>query len=585
MKNKFKLLITMFLATMMILGNFAACMTSDTPPGGEKIDESKSQLYVMNYNGGFGSEWFDEIIERFESVYEHYSFEPNKEGVQIVKDIGKTGYSSSELFKNMNSNINEVLFSEDVNYLDYINNNYMLDISDVLTDVNTLYNTLDPNADGKTVKSKLNAQQTEYFTVNQKIYALPHYLGIEGIIYDMDLFNSKSLYYAKNGVGSEDYALDKLTNGGFNGTVKYTNYNGAKSAGPDGKHGTYDDGLPATYSEFFDLCVYMTSAAKGINNPFTMSGEFADTYIEWIMSALAADYEGKEQTLLNFNFNGTAKNLATISGNSIVLDAEDTQITAKNGYELYRQAGRYYALSFLEGISGYFDPSSWIDSDSAFTAQQRYVRSDYEGDAIPFFAEGVWWENEARDYFEDLVEESNEEKYSRQNRKFGFLPLPKATYEQIGSRRTLVDNHFSLGWINANKVKTKEKITLAKTFLKFCYTDYSLEQFTIQSGLIKAINYDISQPAYDGLSEFSKQLWNLYESENVDVIYQYSKHPLYLNNPNAFKLIKSFTTNFGTGIFTGIVKNGKTAKDYFEGINKYQTKARWEQNYSKYFEG
>ena len=576
MKRKIKMLASCVLATVISSGCLVACNPFESGEGiGDKIDNSMSQLYVSNYNGGFGSEWVYEAKARFEEVYKDYSFEPDKKGVQIIVRADKIGFAGAELYKGMEANKNEVFFTQAITYMDYVNDGYMLDISDLLNDTDK-YNTLDPNNDGKTIASKMYPEQLSYFDVKGKSYAIPHYLGASGIIYDMDLFHKKSLYYARNGVQSENYASDKDTYGGFNGTVSYTNYVGNRSAGPDGKHGTYDDGLPATYDEFFALCSYMSGPAKGVQ-PFTMTGQYADTYIYWLLAALMADYEGKEQTLLNATLNGTAENLVTVSGNSIVKDTSDTPISASNGYELTRQAGRYHSLYFLEKIKSYFDNKSWADEDSHVSAQTRYLRSSSLNEGTAFLVEGVWWENEAEATFTEMAKA--DEAYSRMNRKFGFLPLPKVSNEQIGDSATLLDSLYSCAFINGNI--DESKIDLAKTFLKFCCTDYSLEQYTIQSGTIKAFNYDISETAKTKLSGFSKSYWELYKSDNCEVIYQLSNNDIFRGAQDSFEISKCYKTTFGTGAFTSIVKQNKTAAEYFKGMIDYNSKEKWDSNFSK----
>ena len=172
-----------------------------------------------------------------------------------------------------------------------------------------------------------------------------------------------------------------------------------------------------------------------------------------------------------------------------------------------------------------------------------------------------------------------DEAYSRMNRKFGFLPLPKVSNEQIGDSATLLDSLYSCAFINGNI--DESKIDLAKTFLKFCCTDYSLEQYTIQSGTIKAFNYDISETAKTKLSGFSKSYWELYKSDNCEVIYQLSNNDIFRGAQDSFEISKCYKTTFGTGAFTSIVKQNKTAAEYFKGMIDYNSKEKWDSNFSK----
>ena len=52
----------------------------------EKVDEGKTQLYVSNYDGGFGSQWLMDLKEAFETANAGVSFEirRRKHGKQRV---------------------------------------------------------------------------------------------------------------------------------------------------------------------------------------------------------------------------------------------------------------------------------------------------------------------------------------------------------------------------------------------------------------------------------------------------------------------------------------------------------------------
>ena len=94
----------------------------------------------------------------------------------------------------------------------------------------------------------------EYKTDDGKYYELPFYEAYPTIAYDIELFETRNYYFAKGGAPSEfceftqSNNTDKAT-GEFSG-YKYVGAIGARSAGPDGKYGTNDDGLPATYDKF-----------------------------------------------------------------------------------------------------------------------------------------------------------------------------------------------------------------------------------------------------------------------------------------------------------------------------------------------
>jgi spermidine/putrescine-binding protein len=105
MKKLFKSMLTCALATTMVF-SAVAC----SPEVIEQVDETKSQLYVFNYNGGVGSAWITKAQEDFAKAFENYSFEDGKKGVQFMPENAKT----AELQTIANTN-NEVIFSEIAN--------------------------------------------------------------------------------------------------------------------------------------------------------------------------------------------------------------------------------------------------------------------------------------------------------------------------------------------------------------------------------------------------------------------------------------------------------------------------------------
>ena len=524
------------------------------------IDKTKTQLYVSNYNGGYGTEWLKQVKDRFETEYAGTSFEAGKTGVQIIIHADKDGYYGKGLFDRMSTTSDEVFFSEGITFNDYVSKGYMLDISDVVTG---------ENSDGKTIESKMSVEQKSALQIGDKYYCVPHYAAFTGINYDIDLFNNKSLYYAKDGAPSE---------AGYTGVVEYTDLEGDRSAGPDGEYGTYDDGLPATYGEFFALCGYMKNTL-GIT-PFCWTGQYHATYSRWILAALAADYEGKEQMRLNYDFNGTAKNLVRVSGSNIVPDANPTTIQNSNGYEMYRSAGRYYALKFFENIldNRYYESTSMGNSSSAISAQSTYLRSRSENKSIAMLLEGIWWENEATPTFNEMAEVISED-WAMSNRRFGMMPLPKVSADKIGEKPTLLDNNDSYAFIRKNI--DSSKVELAKLFLKYCNTDASLQEFTTVVGLPKALNYDMGSNV-TWKSTYSKNVWDLYKS--ADKVYPISQNPLYLSSQSTFVYYTTFNTDTETSAIDALY-NGHSAEEHFAGIISSSTRSQeyWNKHYQEYW--
>lgn len=56
----------------------------------EQIDTERTQLYVYNFYGGYGSDWLASLKERFEEEHKDDVWEEGKKGVQIYINNNKS---------------------------------------------------------------------------------------------------------------------------------------------------------------------------------------------------------------------------------------------------------------------------------------------------------------------------------------------------------------------------------------------------------------------------------------------------------------------------------------------------------------
>ena len=604
MKKLAKLILILVLALTMTV-TAAACRGGggdpnnpggpggNTPGGGdtgitEEVDTARTQLYVSNFNGGYGDEWLKTLKTRFEEFYKDTEFEPGtgKKGVQVLIDNAKSG--GEALSSSISGSRNEVFFSETVYYYSYVNNGLVADITDIVADT-----TLEEYGDEGTIEDKLNAQQKDFYRVKSasdtegKYYGLPHYSGFSGIMYDVDLFDAQGFYFVAD--PDKDATANKLNtwyDNGNGGIMIGKNDTTPKSNGPDGEPGTFDDGLPATYDEFFILCDYIEGGGM---TPVIWTGQHQKGYNNWQLQALATDYEGHEQMMLNFSFDGYAENLVqSIDGNGNVVKKPRTKIDSTNGYEMYTSAGRYYALKFFERLlskSVYYDDKCYNTTQSHLMAQEDFLMSKPESGGgagtIAMIMEGNWWENEAKDVFTMAVNAYGEE-YGRNVRRIGYMPYPKATEAEVGDGITVMDTHYSLGFINANCEGVK--LDLAKKFLKFAYTDESLAEFTVITNTPKALEYELEDADKEKMSYFGRSIWDI--KENSSFVYPYSTNSVYLNHQSSFNFSDSFESKIGSTVYDNAgsilrptVSNHKTAKEFFEGISANFNKTYWDTNF------
>ncbi len=547
----------------------AVCLTAagcgGRTPGGEKIDPHKTQLYVYNFAGGYGSDWLTALKTRFEEKHKNdTNWEEGKTGVQVFVSAEKD--SISDISSQILNNKEEVYFSEYAYYYTLKSQGVLGDITEAVTDKLTEYD------ESESIEDKLSREQKEYFGVSEgggvKYYGVPHYAGYDGIVYNVDLFEKEGYYFAKT-------PSDNTRDGRF-----IDRYNTVKSAGPDGVEGTFDDGLPATYEEFFTLLSYIKD---GGTTPVIWNGFNYQYYLQRLAQALQVNYEGVDQSMLNYTLRGEAKTLATVEGGNVSISAGE-EVNDSTAWKLSKQAGKYYALDFLYQLvtnNNYHNDLAFNPAYSHLDAQEDFINAGEDGKTKPaaMLVDGVWWQSEAGDAFDRMVAVKGEN-YNEQNRNFAFMPLPKATREKVNetanasadSRYMLYDSIFSLCFMKANVADWKRP--LAIDFIKFANTDESLNEFTKITNTVKALNYTVNDETKAQLTPFGKSLVQIKDASQV--VYPFSANSVYLNNQSFFQVDSAFRTTVGSKDhqFPAIAmrENNVSAENYFKGMATYYQK-------------
>lgn len=545
-KKMFALMAVALLGTTA-MGAFSGC----GGPGGTIIknsayDETKANLSIAVYDGGVGRAWLDDAITRFEAKYENAThFQEGRTGVKISVDPNKEKYAGTKLAENGNLN-KDVYFTEAVEYYTFVNDGLVADISDVVTGSMSAY------GESGTIEDKLDGTIKEFMTAKDgKYYMLPFYDGFYGLIYDVELFEEEGFYFDKDG----DFTKDK---------TQFAN-------GPDGEEGTYDDGLPATYDQMIELCDQIV--AKGYV-PFCYSGVHND-YVNRSFFAWGTDYEGYDSYSLNNSFSGTAKLVKNITEQKDTMEAiiefEDVAITENNGYELQRQAGKYYALKMQEALFGSpkYIGGSYNGLDYT-VAQSDFIKSKYSAKRYAMLAEGVWWENEAAPTFTAL---ENEGKENKTERKFGFMPIPKVNAEAAGPQ-TMLSLNNSFCFINKNC----SNMELAKEFMRFLHTDAEMSKFSANTSISRALEYEVTSTDRATATYYGQTIIDM--KSNLKVIYPFSATNIVTKNQGNFAMDTWLgDADKGDGKTMGnafdAFKDGKaTAKEFFNGLYNYQ-KGKW----------
>lgn len=639
-KSMGKRLSALFMAAIAAtsVGVFGSC-------GGEEetreVDESKTQIYISNGDAGIGRTWIEATGAKFEEAFAEYSFENGKVGVQVWYDHNRSD-GGTEFFTKIGSSMNNIFFGEGYDYqqLAYgINgNSKLLDLTDVFSKEAVLgyeNGALVYEQDKGAIIDKLDDNFAEYLNIGTEsdpaYYGMPFYLATKQPIYNVDLWNEKNLYFAKGVAPSEkivavlekeNYTDSELATAKqeytaevnrlkTSGLVYTVNEKGeyktdgqtisfGRSAGPDGKYGTDDDGLPATYDEFYLLCDFM--AANSIT-PFIWPGK-SMTYADMMTMTLWRNYEGIEQMNNYYHLTGTLDNCVVLDNNGKVTFGEDgepltesvtlTNDGRDNGYEGARQLGKYYALQFAEQVATNADwtATECYNSTSQIEAQAHYITYGVTTNdkRIAILCDGAWWQQEAADTF-DIVETGTNGKYTLANMRYGVLRLPNATVDKLidrrgGAKDVVVVANRCFTFANGNIKEGTGAYNATKMFMSFIHSDEMMNLFSEYTNIMRGLEYEIEDETYPKLSAFGRDHINYLNG--CDILIPYTSNDFINDNYTAFRddmehqNFHSYSESFGE-VWQAIEalhdsgkrSQGLTAKTFFEGMHSYYKNIKW----------
>ncbi len=552
-----KRILTVVLAGTMLL-TMAGCGKGSSGAGTEKIDSDKTQLYVGILDGGLGDEWMKDLKNRFEEEYADYKGKDGKVGVQVVIDKQKEPFRGSTLINNIDTNRQDLYFTEQVFYDEWVRKGVLLDITDAAE------GSLSDFGEDATIEDKMYDADKEYLKRDGKYYGIPFYTSFMTISYDADLFDEKGFYFDDAGefIGtttSEDgMPVPDLTQ---------------KSAGQDGVKGTYDDGLPITYEQFFKLCDEMK--LRNVT-PIHWAGGYQE-YVTQLMDAMYADYEGAEQYALNYTptegvVSHYVADRSSLAGgiNGVVTQEYTLNANSDSDGSIFRQVGRYYALKFVETLvkNQYSGPLSFSTSESFLTAQESFLYSSRLADGsgatpIGMFIDGNWWFNEASAIFADMADTYPNS--SAADRNIGIMPFPKPTADAVGNNHLLMENE-TLVFVNG--AIDESKVELAKDFIRFATTDESMKRFTTTTNTLRSYKYELSDDDISKLSFFGRNCYQYVQ--DATAIYPRANNEYYMSNTNGNT---AFKTTINGKVYSTPSQAFKddaslTAEDYFMNLSK-----------------
>ncbi len=538
MSGKFRKLLSVafsvFLICIMIISG-TACGIGER----EEVNEDAAVLNVINYDGGVGHAWLDAVIERFEAEHVDAEYVEGKKGVDINVLNTKT-----VTFEGLNTSEYSVYFAQGVRFNELLAMGRLLNISDIVTE---------KEENGKSIESKMSEKLSDALKgYDGEYYVLPHYQSFDGVTYNKTVFDENNFYFAAE---KTDYVSAKEGDPAY-GFVK--NADCKKTCGPDGEFDTEDDGLPSSVEEFKRLCEYMK--AKSVTPFIYYGGNNGEAYRNKLINALWVSLEGYDGATAQFSFDsGESKSRIVTGFNGGKPVSELKTIKSENMADVYQQESKFYALDFFEYV--FKNENNYHSASVNSVYSHTDIQKLFLKDGVGMLLEGTYWENEARssgtfEIYKDL-----------KNVETRCMPLPiqgtGSVAEGRGRKPVMIDTLNAYAFINAN---TQSKfgdgiVKLAKDFLKFCYTDESLAEFTEKSSVSKNLRYSLSDEQASALTNYGKSMWNL--KNGGLVVTPISDNVIFIKNPTVFdmtdtKIWKIAETDYPAVAFTDSAIDAKT---------------------------
>lgn len=479
-KKNFLSVIAIMLVCIIVSVSAVGCGPDDGST--EKIDETKTQLYVASYNGGAGNVWISNMKKAFEEACKDETFEEGKKGVQVIlspylKDE-ITGYT---LYSKMSTYNYDVYFTTTPRE-EIVNGNMIISLDDFIDE---------PIGFGETttIREKMLPYYLEqgYWAQDGKIYYIPTTQTHFGLsCYDVDLFEEKQFFISAESTENN---------------LKWTG-TGEKSVGADGIAGTYDDGLPVTESEYKALLQRIKS--RGVK-PYTWAGQYPN-YMNAFVFNLDYSYDNGARARAYKSLTGSVYNTA----------GEKVDINAKNGYLTADSKGALEALELTEELvnrnNGYYSQNAFKTTQNQIKAQNEFLLSAKTNERIAMIIEGSWWENEALAMFEQMAKGPDNEKYAYKTRRFGAMLSPRLDASVVEDKtvKTILTSN-STAFIPVYSSKQE----LAKKFLKYFCTDKALRAYNVTTGIGLAYDYDLTDDEYDSLSYYAQNIYDIFKSDKI----------------------------------------------------------------------
>ncbi len=549
--------------------------------GGKFNTESSTKLgiKVKNFGGGPGNVWLEEAAERFAELKKDEQY-GDKTGVYIKYEATYNQNTGS-----MDSDSTNIFFDERASDPSVLaQSGLLLNLDDIVKD---------KTREGGSLESKIFESAKGGIRGNDgSYYALPHYEFYTGLAYNRTTFDELCAYFAADDeenvytysskYGQANFVLDAETE---------------KSVGPDGKTGVIDgvdysadDGLPRSLDEFILLCDYIKTESDGSIAPLTVSGKYYKQ-VEYLLIGLWSSMAGAEQMRNYYNCTGeievverdasgnlqyTNENLFT--GIDYVKKPKTKMVTmaedGSDGWMGNDMAAKYYALAMLEVITteGFFSKTVNSEKDHWQTQMDLYMDGKANTNNSAMLVEGSYWYNESDEkggfnYYETYVGKN------RKDLDVQWMSLPTSVYAEnaVGKDACFLDCGQAYAMINGNVQSNPALKQACLDFIAFCYSEAELRNFTVETGLARAINYQLNEEEKEEMGIYSAGLWDRRDNANGSNVVAWSgTTQTFKNAKSALKIV------LDAGVLTDgqtkawvLLNNGDSVSEVFNACSFY----------------
>lgn len=501
-------------------------------------DPNIPNIYYYYYDGDGEKTWLFDAAVEFNKTISDYEIMPygtlNEEySLNLVANGG-----DASILTMTHPDINSLINAKDI-----------VDLSSILQ----------KDVDGKGVKlqdkfQNLTEIKAQYSNVNNKgMYGVPLSYSPQHLIYDHDLFVANGwLIYQKDGNGTP---------------VRDGSGKIVLSVGRDGVAGTYDDGQPVNIQEWEEMMGRISNANNTKGFIYTTKYPF---YIEPLVTSLIAQYGGLEECIDIFSGYGSYTNA---SGNEV-------QVAIENGYEMYNAPSILKAMEFMKKYlvsEQYVHERCWDTTGLSHSEAMKVFVTGFQEEVqqAAFLVEGSGFELSVKEYL-NQIESLGNDGYGYGDREFRFMLLP-----QLGNDTKAYLHAQSLSTVVVSADTNQRRVEIAKDFVAYTLQDKYLQQYTLNTGDVRPLEYTLTSGQQAQLTPFQRSSIAMQQdTENVKVIsvLDYAEKEPEKNGLITFKGAGyQYSGSFSEGnierVLTALMR--KTPAEYVQGIYKYRKNVVW----------